>query len=841
MKPGDTADIAVPYVEVAVPVPLFQTYHYSIPPHLDKRVLPGCRVLVPFGSKLQTGIALARSSETPLDPSKVKPVLQVLDPEPLLSGAQLDLARWVSDFYLAPLGETLRVFLPPGLEVTSVMMVQLTTAGRDALLHAAAPLTPPRRAAMELIHQRGTTTTAFLQKNLKSRSIYSLLSSLQAEGWIEMFQKTKAARVRQKQVQSIVLTEAGRAFLDRLSSDSTLMGKGPGTISEKQAAALRFIAEFRPPLQASTLRREAGATAATLKALQERGWIEMRTWVLRRQPFPEAPSRVYPSLELTEEQRSALQAIMASVEAETPRRFLLHGVTGSGKTEVYVRAAKEVLQRGGQVLVLVPEIGLTPAALQIFRFHFRDNVALLHSGLSEGERHDEWMRVRRGEVSVVIGTRSAVFAPLEMLRLLIIDEEHDASYKQDETPRYHAREVALRRAAAQGATLVLGSATPSVETFYRAAQEGRFHCLRMERRVLDRPLAQAQIVDMQEEFQRHGPAHIISTTLKRSIEERLFFGQQVLLLLNRRGYAPSLLCRSCGFVMRCQHCSVAMTYHQAEHLMLCHHCNRVQGVPKLCPQCQAPYIFYVGEGTERLQDIVQKMFPAARVDRMDSDTTARKGSYFKILGDFARGHTQILIGTQMIAKGHDFPNVTLAGVVAADQALAMPDFRAAERTFQLLTQVAGRSGRGEAKGEVIVQTRFPNHYSLKFACRQDYQGFFEHELDFRRSMAYPPFTFLANLITKGASQEKVVREARAVGQLLQDARRILRLEAKIRILGPNPAPLERLKGQYRYQILIKSLLREELLVLLRKAFQEESDVPRHLSNVTVDVDPQTLL
>lgn len=840
----------VPFVEVAVPFPLFQTYHYTVPPHLDRSIVPGCRVLVPFGPKLQTGVALERTSTVSVDPKKLKPVVQVLDEEALLSPLMIDLARWVSDYYLAPLGETLRVFFPPGLEVSSVMLVQLTVAGRDALLQGAASVSPQRRAVLELIHARGTTTTQFLQKTLKVKSIYSLLSGLQAQRWIEMFQQKKAARVREKRVQAIALTDRGRAILvdrsravggDRIISRERPAGESPDKITDKQLAALRFIADFRPPVLSTTLRRQASTTAATLKALAAREWIGIQEVAVQRRPFHDEPYGPCVSFNMTEEQAAVFSAVRETLDSDRAKPILLHGVTGSGKTEIYVRAAKHVLARGGQVLVLVPEIGLTPAALQIFRSNFREQVALLHSGLSEGERHDEWMRIKGGQAAVVVGTRSAIFAPLERLRLIIIDEEHDASYKQDEAPRYHAREVALRRAAVQGATLVLGSATPSVESFTQATVAHEFQYLRMEKRVLDRPLAAAEIVDMQEEFLRHGPSHTISTRLKRAIEQRLHLGQQVLLLLNRRGFAPSLLCRSCGFVLRCDQCSVAMTYHQAENLMLCHHCNRVKGVPKICPQCQAHYIFYVGEGTEKLQATVQKLFPQATVDRMDSDTTSRKGSYFRILKAFARGETQILIGTQMIAKGHDFPNVTLAGVVAADQALAMADFRAAERTFQLLTQVAGRSGRGEALGEFVVQTRFPNHYSLKYACQQDYIGFYQHEIEYRRSMGYPPFSHLANLILKAPSAQAVVRSAGNVAQGLQETRREMGLEQKIRILGPNPAPLERTQGNFRYQILLKSLVREDLRLLLKSALRRLSEARIKTANLTLDLDPMNLL
>jgi primosomal protein N' (replication factor Y) len=491
--------------------------------------------------------------------------------------------------------------------------------------------------------------------------------------------------------------------------------------------------------------------------------------------------------------------------------------------------------------MLVPEIGLTPQISQQFRSWFGERVAILHSGLSQGERFDQWHRIRKGESSVVVGTRSAVFAPLERLGLVIVDEEQDSSYKQSEQPRYNGRDVAIKRSQLENVPVILGSATPQLETHFKAVSQKLFRYQRLGSRVLDRPLPQVKIIDMREEFQRRGKGAVISDALRQAIEQRLTGGEQTLILINRRGYAAMVICRSCGHNELCRNCSIALTFHREQGRQVCHYCGHTRPVPARCPECGKEFIYYVGEGTEKIQEMIQGLFSGAIVARFDRDTTRRKGSYEKILGAFRRREIDILIGTQMIAKGHDFPNVTLVGVLGADRGLRLADFRSAERTFQLLTQVAGRAGRGGKPGQVIIQTYFPNHYCLRSASAQDYESFSTKELSFRRHFRYPPYTALANVIVHGKEEPKARKMAETVVDQLRVSRRSISSRQQLRILGPAPAVLERLKRDYRFQVLLKATNRKALHEVVESALNNLRNSKIDLSRVMVDVDPIDLL
>ncbi len=829
------------FLEVAVPVPLHKTFHYKVLPPLSEKARPGTRVLVPFGSKILTGVVLARVDTPEVGEDKIKPVLSVLDPEPLLLPLMLALSRWVAEYWLAPPGECLRLFFPPGMEISSVLKVRLTPVGAYLPEGVAGKLSPARQSILQAVRERGTTTVPYLQRALRDIAVHAHLAAMRQKGWVELVQETAAARVKEKKVRCLALTPEGKKLLSSADPAGEIARTSRPRQAEKQLAVLRFLSEFPPPLSESMVRKEAKATTALLKTLAHRGWVEVREHLHHRRTWQKEWHGRVSQVELTAEQRAVVESVRRAMEEGFRDPLLLHGVTGSGKTEVYVHLIRGVLASGGQALVLVPEIGLTPAALHIYRAHFGNQVALLHSGLGEGERHDEWWRVRRGEAQLVVGTRSAVFAPLERLKLIIIDEEHDSSYKQDESPRYHARDVAAWRAREQQAVLLLGSATPAVESYYQAAESKKWRLLSMSRRVQDRPLAEVEVVDMQEEFLRHGPTVVLADALKESLAECLQTGQQALVLLNRRGFSPIFLCRSCGFVLNCDHCSSPMTFHQSEQLMLCHHCRRCKEVPTICPQCRGRYIYYVGEGTEKLQAMLQKLYPGHRIDRMDADSVTRKGGYFRVLNGLLKGETDILVGTQMIAKGHDFPNVTLAAVVGADRGLSVPDFRSSERTFQLLTQVAGRSGRGEIKGKVVIQTRYPNHYSLRCACRQDYPAFFREELEYRRALAYPPFVFLAALLIRHTDLDQLKSTSEKAAQALHKVLAEMQPAGRLRIFGPNPAALEKIKSQFRYQILLKATRRDDLLRLLRKALPAWKEQGIAATGISIDLDPMSLL
>jgi len=535
---------------------------------------------------------------------------------------------------------------------------------------------------------------------------------------------------------------------------------------------------------------------------------------------------------LTSEQQSALETLVDRASRRAYHVTLLHGVTGSGKTEIYLRLARAVRESGRGVLLMVPEIALTPAAASIFRAAFGDRVAIQHSGLSDGERYDQWHRIRRGEVDVVVGTRSAVFAPLQNIGLIVVDEEHDGSYKQEESPRYHGRDVAIVRARSSGALVVLGSATPSLESYHNA-QAGRYELVTLRRRVLDRPMADVRIIDMRAEFAAEGPNAIVSLALADAMASRLERQEQAIVLLNRRGFATVVFCRQCGETLECPNCSVSLTVHKAAGRARCHYCNHSAPLPKVCGKCAGPYLEQLGFGTERVEAEIRALFPRARVGRVDRDTIRRRGAIGALLASFARRELDILVGTQMIAKGHDFPSVTLVGVISADVGLGLADFRAAERTFQLLTQVAGRSGRGEIAGEAVVQTLYPTHYSIRHACRQDYDAFYAEEVHFRRAMHYPPCVALINVIVKARSRQAAMEDAGSIAQALR-----MSGGGGWKILGPAPAPLGRLKGEHRAQIFIKGTQRNAM----RKALLTVLDGTPELKRRTiVDVDPMSVL
>ena len=608
----------------------------------------------------------------------------------------------------------------------------------------------------------------------------------------------------------------------------------------KQQQALALLAETPGGIAVPDLQK-TGVSLATLRSLERAGFVRFRDEVIERDPFQgvadheeslwSLSGESLGGRELTPEQALVFRHLEEAAIAGQFKTIVLQGVTGSGKTELYARLADLVLSRGRRVLVLVPEIALTPAVAGLFRARFGRRVTIQHSGLSDGERHDQWHRIRRGEVDVVVGTRSAVFAPLDNVGLVIVDEEQDSAYKQEESPRYHGRDVAVVRGRMEGAVVVLGSATPSLESAANA-KAGRYDTLTLTQRILNRPLAKVRIVDMREEYATEGSDVVISRALWAALENRLSLGEQSLVLLNRRGFATVIFCRQCAATLECPHCSVTLTYHRTARRVRCHYCNYSSSVPRVCGTCGGEFLEQSGFGTERIEALVRERFPGARVVRVDRDTIRRRGAIARVLGDVARGDVDILVGTQMIAKGHDFPAVTLAGVISADVGLGMADFRAAERTFQLLTQVVGRAGRGEIAGEALVQTLFPDHYSVRAAAVQDYETFFDQEMEFRTRMDYPPRVGLINVIVKAKSLTQAMEHAHVLAGLVRHQ------GPKGRLVGPAPAPLSKIKDEYRAQFFLKGKERRAMREAILRALDHKPELKRR---TMIDVDPYSVL
>jgi primosomal protein N' (replication factor Y) (superfamily II helicase) len=839
--------MTLPFCNVALPVPLRTTFTYAVPESLRGTVQPGSRVLVPFRKKAIVGVVVELAESAPPE-TKIREIMRVLDFVPALTPKLIELAHWVAGYYLAPIGEVFRAMLPPVTELKSQRQIVLPEAGPEAagslsggeLSHG---LTPGEAAFLAKLKEKKGTLPFSTAAKLGIDA--STLQRLQRRGLIEI---REIVQGRSRRTQRVVAWKGGETAAEK-SSDKKENGdaqrpldSSPGEPNAQKKRREERIRELlqteRGPLPLPQLLKLAQVTRTLVERMLREGMLE--SWEEPIDPAEDPFDVGYspPAHELNAEQESALKAIRARFVLGEFGVQLLHGVTGSGKTEVYLRAVPETLARGKTALVLVPEIALTlwigRQCRAWFGAHF-EGVAVLHSALSDVERAREWWRVRNGEARVVVGTRSAVFAPLENVGLIIVDEEQENSFKQEETPRYHGRDVAIVRAKMEGALALLGSATPSMETYHHA-REGKYELLTLASRVAERSLASVEIVDLREDFQQTHKTSPISAALHAGIQECLANGTQALVLINRRGYSWSVLCRSCGASVQCVNCSISMTHHKQRNRLECHYCGSIQQIPKVCPKCQSKYVYFFGEGSEHLEERLRKEFPGARIARLDRDTARTKRQYQEMLGAFAGGALDVLVGTQMLAKGHDFQRVTLVGVVSADSSLSMPDFRAAERTFQLLTQVAGRAGRGDLKGRVLIQTFYPEHYAIQDAVKQDYSAFFERELHFRRMMAYPPFTALANVIVRDTSLEKSIRWSRQLSEYFSPHD-----DRGVRILGPATAPLARLKKEHRFQFLLKSPKRSVLTKLLggAMAYCEAKDIPE--TAVLVDVDPVNLL
>jgi primosomal protein N' (replication factor Y) len=809
------------YCEVALPVPLRSTFTYAVPDFFQNEDLVGRRVLVPFRNRAMVGVGLSVPERAPAI-ARVKEISQLLDPIVALPPKLIELGHWISRYYLAPIGETFRAMLPPEIELRHDREYWLTDSGRAYFeeLAAGAENTDVETSELEFLGRfvgTGEKTNA-----IQSAAVRRLPGGeAAAERFVRRGYLAARDMVHRRKTRSHKIVAWNPA-------------KEEPAANAAEEAVREVLTATRGPLPLALLTKKAQVSRAVIHRLEKQGrvltWEEPLTVEEDSWDTDFAP----PTNILNAEQKLALAEIWRWLVAGKFAAGLLHGVTGSGKTEVYLGAIEAAISRGKTAIVLVPEIALTLWVGRLVRARFGETVAVLHSGLPDVERAREWWRVRHGQASIVVGTRSAVFAPLENLGLIIVDEEQETSYKQEETPRYNGRDVAVYRARLEGAVALLGSATPSLETYHNA-RSGKYQLLELTSRVENRPLADVRVVDLREEFRQQHKAAPVSESLRAAIALRLEEKTQAMVLINRRGYSWSLLCRSCGAFVQCENCSIALTYHKSRQRLECHYCGYAIRPPKKCPKCNGEYMYFVGDGAERVEEYLREKFPSARIARLDRDTVRTKREYQQVLGAFADGELDILVGTQMVAKGHDFQRVTLVGVVAADLALGRPDFRAAERTFQLLTQVAGRAGRGELAGEVLVETYYPEHYAIQLAVQQDYVSFYEKEAHFRRMLHYPPFTALASVLVRDRKIENAIRWSRALAGYFAPFE-----NRGVKILGPAAAPLARLRKDYRFQFVLKSPKRSALSLALSGAldFCDAKKIPD--TAVIVDVDPTSL-
>lgn len=837
---------------VIVDVPSKDTdrpFDYLIPEELRPWVEVGSRVGVPFGHRTLQGFVVSLHPRPEMDTAKMKPIQEVLDVMPPLSPELIELGEWMKERYACRYISALQSMLPTALKGKAERYISLgeQDAGlsdESGGLFALLPESELEQEIIRFVSQRGEVSLQQLTRAFPDAA--ATVKALIGRGRLNEFQqiKDKLQKKTMKAVELAVSSEEAHVALASFPAKA-----------QRQKEVLQYIVEMEDflPISQKDLLQTLGVTAGTVKALADKGLITLEDVEVFRDPYrgrhftPSAP------LALTPEQQAVYRSIVRKLDERKHGAFLLHGVTGSGKTEIYLQTIQRCMDQERQAIVLVPEISLTPQMVERFKARFGDRVAVMHSRLSDGERYDEWRKIREGRASVVVGARSAVFAPFDRLGLIIMDEEHESSYKQEETPKYHARDVAIHRASLTGAAVILGSATPSLESYHAARSQAQDdfapHLLEMPSRALGNQLPAVQVVDMREEL-REGNRSMFSRSLHAAISARLERGEQTVLLLNRRGYSTFVMCRSCGYVAGCPECDISLTYHQKSNNLRCHYCGYAAQAPEVCPDCGSEHIRYFGTGTQRVEEELAKLFPGIRVIRMDVDTTTEKGSHEKLLKQFRDKKGDVLLGTQMVAKGLDFPDVTLVGVITADSALNLPDFRAAEKTFQLLTQVAGRAGRHQLPGEVVIQSYTPEHYSIIHASSHDYLSFVKDELKHRKALHYPPYCRLILVTLSHEQLPLLVRLAENFAAAIKSEsdRRgwfgsLDRFDASaLDILGPVASPIPRLKNRYRFQCMIKWRGTMDAVSLVRSVAEKLQDSARDGKlQISIDVDPQMLM
>ena len=790
--------------------PVDRPFDYLVPAELEELVEVGCRVKVPFGPRNVLGFIISLKDQTDVPDNKLKAITQLLDIEPVLTEEMLELAKWMTVHTLCYEIDALQVMLPSALRAKYEKTIKLTTE-----------LTNLPDELQSLFGQKEMIP----YKKVEAANLLKHLKYCMKQGFVE--QKTVVKQ--QGKVKAVRKVKV----LDDVFKLQEIATSIPARAKKQVQVAEWMVEHAGEEFIPHELCEMLNITLAVLNGVIEKGAASYFKEEVYRNPFAKDAHKSK-ALELTGEQTEALTQILQSMKEKAATTFLLHGITGSGKTEVYLQAIQEAINQGQEAIVLVPEISLTPQMTERFRARFGDLVAVMHSGLSKGEKYDEWRKIGRGEVKVAVGARSAIFAPFTNLGLIILDEEHESTYKQEDTPRYHARDVAIWRSHFHHCPVILGSATPSLESFARA-KKNVYTLLTLSERAKKQSLPSVQVVDMREEL-HSGNRSMFSTSLTEAIQERLARKEQMVLFLNRRGYSSFVLCRDCGTVVQCKNCDISMTYHRSTETLKCHYCGYEQHVPTECPECHSEHIRFFGTGTQKIEAEIHKVFPEARVLRMDVDTTRQKGAHERILDDFGAGKADILLGTQMIAKGLDFPKITLVGVLSADTSLNLPDFRAAERTFQLLTQVSGRAGRHDLPGEVIIQTYSPEHYAIQLSKEQHYEPFYEQEMAMRHKFAYPPYFYVVLI---QVTHEDVMMAAEYAGKVMDWLK--LKLSTQVGLIGPTAASISRVQNRYRYQCLIKYKKEPNLIETLQQLIRiYRTEWIKKGIQLTVDLDPSTI-
>ncbi|ACN13648.1 PriA [Desulforapulum autotrophicum HRM2] len=809
------------FIEIAVALPVHGTFTYTLPLDLAAEAIPGMRVLVPFGNRRVTGYVLGPGHEN--TEFKAKPIQGLLDEAPLFPPAMIELFRWVSDYYIHPLGEVIKAALPKGLNRYDVSFLSLVEKpGNLPDLPDLPDLSPREQAVVDLLKKKGSVSVKSLVGRGKNPSVSALVRRLIQKGVIQ-----QAARLKKDQIQ--------------MKTEKFILPTGQGEPMERMSAKRRQILEIvreKGEISLTLLKQEVPTAPKLVKILAGAGYLEVIERQVFRDPLGDPVDPDVPP-ELMDEQAGVVNQVISEMDKGFSR-YLLSGVTGSGKTEVYLRLVTEAMDRGQGALVLVPEISLISQTERRFRARFGKKIAVLHSGLTMGERLDQWNRIMTGDAVIVIGVRSSVFAPINNLGIIIVDEEHDTSYKQETGLRYNARDIAVVRAKIENIPVVLGSATPSVQSYYNVC-EGRFKELKLTKRVNCHPLPEIELVDLKRYKDFRGIERIITPELSRGIGHCLERGEQALIFLNRRGFATYPVCQACNEPVKCKFCDLTMTLHMDTNEFRCHLCGFSMSMNQPCPNCNARRIKPLGFGTERIENMLQVLFPDARVARLDQDTGSKKGAMVSILKKVKHRTVDIIIGTQMLAKGHDFPFITLVGVICADLSLNFPDFRAGERTFQLLAQVAGRAGRGDRKGRVVMQTYNPEHFSIEASKNQDFVEFYHKEIPFRKGLGYPPVSRIIQLKISGLDKDKVKVHALFVGE---ECKRLVDQDREnghlVQILGPIEAGIPKIAMRYRWQILLKSPRATLLNRLVRAMLAEKKVFANREVTVGIDVDPYSM-